>query len=91
MLRLKLIYVRKRATKICLNKLQELLTFPLVKCWIIETEWCIYVSAEQAIIGSDNGFTPLVDTLIYFCSLLLEPLTFLFAEQWKKFKMVSDI
>ena len=64
MLRLKLIYVRKRATKICLNKLQKLLTLPLVKCWIIETEWCIYASVEQAIIGSDNGFIPLVGTVM---------------------------
>ena len=27
-------------------------------CWLIETEWHIYVSVQHTYIGSDNGLSP---------------------------------
>ena len=60
--------------------------------WLIEAEWCIHRSVNYAIIGSDNGLSPVRRQAIIWSNVdlsLIEPLWTNFSETWIRMQQFS--
>ena len=65
------------------NHLSSMTPYSITRAWLIEAEWCIYVSVKWTIIGSDNGLSPVQwQTIIWTNadSLSIIPLRTIFNE-----------